>query len=838
MPAHRPTAEPIIVWLALGLALVPVLARAVTNATAQAYFDLDPAVIESPLAALTPAVSMALDLVSLAGSAVVLGGASGAGRGRLWLWASGCAAPACALLAYHAAWGGAHGVGSYEQARVGLAWASGIALCAALSGLAPDAPQRRACLAVLLGVIGLLAVRAAVQVAVEAPATAAAFRAQREVLLAAQGWAPDSPQAKSYQRRVLQTEATAWFGLANVLGSVGAGVAAAGLAALAGTAWRPGGAAPSRWALPAAWAAPGALVVWLTGSRGAWVALGSGAVLAVAAGWVVRRSGPSQGRARPLARWIVWLPVGLVLAGQGLIGARGLLDDALGELSVWFRAMYASAAAAIGADAWLTGVGPGGFRDAYLLAKDPRSPEEVSSPHSLPWDFWATLGVPGLALVAAWLAWQCRGWAAVARRGAHDDDDDPAPARAAARFVALVPAAAVLASAWTERADPQPEAAIARLIGLGLWIALAWHAQRPGAPSTRTLRAAGLAAVAVWALHGQIEVVWTWPASAGVLWAVLGASSATSRLPTGPATAAGQRKRARRLAGWACAAVVIGAGVAAAPAAARAWRAEARAAQAARALWPIARAGTLLRRLSDPLEPAPKGQIIAELALVVGLDPSGLPPGAAGLDAVRAAALAAEVAGLSAAAEFLVPHGAQSGVTRADWRLWRERARVLARLAGAQAALGQPERARLAAGLAIEALPLPPEGARDAAVRASMRATIAVTLEGLGERGGLTAADSAALRASAAEALERAAALDPTNPLHLDTLLRLLQRAPAPAPDAQPAGGDAPAARIAGVARRLLALDDLAGLDRAVRGLSQGRRREVERLAVLGPRPE
>ena len=64
----------------------------------------------------------------------------------------------------------------------------------------------------------------------------------------------------------------------------------------------------------------------------------------------------------------------------------------------------------------LTGVGPDGFQQAYLFAKNPLSPEEVSSPHSILFDWLSTLGVAGLAW-GALLVLGCGGGAGVAQRG-------------------------------------------------------------------------------------------------------------------------------------------------------------------------------------------------------------------------------------------------------------------------------------------------------------------------------------------------------------------------------------------------------------------------------------
>src|SRR5690606_14992553 len=97
-----------------------------------------------------------------------------------------------------------------------------------------------------------------------------------------------------------------------------------------------------------------------------------------------------------------------VILPLAAIALRGLLGERLGELSLLFRSFYLRGAIAIIADHPLLGVGPAGFKDAYMLAKPAIAPEDVTSAHSVLFDLGATLGLAGLAWIAllAWWTWR------------------------------------------------------------------------------------------------------------------------------------------------------------------------------------------------------------------------------------------------------------------------------------------------------------------------------------------------------------------------------------------------------------------------------------------------
>ena len=133
----------------------------------------------------------------------------------------------------------------------------------------------------------------------------------------------------------------------------------------------------------------------MTRSKGAALAAGAGFALLVA---------PLTGGSRRsfVERHGSAIAVVMVVGVFAAILARGLLvpESWLGERSLLFRWHYLVGAARITGEQALTGVGPDGFQGAYMMARLPRSPEEVTSAHSMFVDWISMLGVSGLAWAA------------------------------------------------------------------------------------------------------------------------------------------------------------------------------------------------------------------------------------------------------------------------------------------------------------------------------------------------------------------------------------------------------------------------------------------------------
>ena len=185
------------------------------------------------------------------------------------------------------------------------------------------------------------------------------------------------------------------------------------------------------------------------------------------------------------------------------IVARGVVGESVGELSLLFRWFYIEAASRIALDHPLLGVGPGGFKDAYAVAKNPISPENAASPHSVLFDAAATMGLAVGAGVLALVVLAAQRAAGGLLRAAPAEEQ-------AATFprLALVagPALAVVIGVRFELQSVGGltlALALAWVLGLAGWVALAW-AMRRGPSGQAVLGAAAAALVLI--AHGQIEM--------------------------------------------------------------------------------------------------------------------------------------------------------------------------------------------------------------------------------------------------------------------------------------------------------------------------------------------
>ena len=764
---------------AVVLVLAPLLLRAVQPVSTLPGWELDPLVLPVVASGLGPGGSMLVDAVGLLGAALAIA-VAGVGRREAALALLG-AVP----ILWHG-WLKPGGPSLHDQ-RIGLAWAAGMIGAVGLRALAGDRRWRAVILGVLIGAVGAMAVRAGVQAFIEHPATVAEFQRHREQIFAAQGWSPESSMAKAYERRLMQNDASAWFGLSNVLASVSAAavVASAGLA-LSG--WKRAGAMGRSGLALAVGAA--ALALALTQSKGG---VGTLVVGLAAAGSlaVVRRGG-----------WIGPAFIALALAG---VIARGFVGERLGELSIYFRWFYVTAAAKIGAHAPWLGVGPDGFKDAFLLAKDPLCPEEVASPHSVFFDWWACLGLGGLAWAALLVAWSARVGAV-----AHDEPgegDRPPATRALVRVAVAVPVVVTLAAAVMEGESFGPANAAVRLGGLVLWSVVA------GAVTVAVLRGAGrlvgvaLAGSAVALLtHAQIELTIAWTLSGGMVLAWVAVASAR-----GPGRPAGPRG------GLVVAPVVVllalGAGVTTARTVA--WE---------RGLLAAAREAEVFPNLAR----VAGGEVSMSEARRLADRDSTWADAASMLDAARGNGQSAPAAAREAQARLL--EAAAAGLARAEaitprlFTLDREISRlnlIGAQLAEARRRAGEPDQETRRDNLLAEAARW--------ADRPRRSASAAVWRQAVHETGWRLTGQPAAGRAALEAGLE-AGTLDPTNPMHPAKAARL-------AAELGQTGDREAGALAAGLAAKSLALDGFARLDRLVRGLSGDERAVLEGLARAASTP-
>lgn len=792
-----------LTWVALLFVLTPLLVRASFASTTLPGWDVDPLIFWPMTPAIGPGGSMLADAIVLLGIGLLFLGEARAGRRVGGWWLAGVAIGAAPAV-LHGWWWQADGSwaahGSLGNQRIGSAWTAAVLGAIAVLHAARDETVRRALVGVLAALVVLLSLRGLQQVYVEHPDTVRTFNANREKWLAAYGWAPDSPMAQAYIRRLMQPEATGWFALSNVYASfagLGVGIAAGWLwGTFTRASPRGSPAGTDRW-IAAILLAASLAATYAADSKGGY-AVAAVALGLVAAGKVARkRSGLSR-----LGPWLGPVGIASVLAA---VAARGFFGERLGELSILFRWFYMEAAARIFASDPLRGVGPDGFQLAYLTAKNPLSPEEVTSPHSVMLDWLSTLGIAGGAWCIVLLAISVR----VGRALVGPASDDPAGAeggagraRNAIRTGMLSLALATIVCSWLETPNLTPGGAAVRGGALALGCLLLATVSRSGRGSGIDL---GLAAGALAMLaHAQIELTAVNVTACGVFLLALGAAGAAA--DNEASAVPGQRRSvAAGLAGAAgCFIAAAGLLIAGAVPALR-WESDLK--QAALAVQPLAEFADRLAALNEGSPSDERDRLFGDLAEATGRPVDPTPAG------IRAAFEALEARLVPEAARLLER---ASGRYPDEWRVAREASRLHLRLADAASRRGDPVRAAEARRAVLGAfdpagrVPPDPEVALRNAPR--LRAE-ALALEALYRRG--HASDGLSM---AAARLEQAFGLDPYNTeiaLRLFKLTRELGRSDASRQ----------------WAATCLRLDSFSRLDAGIRGLSSQDLRELQDAA-------
>jgi len=779
-------------WTGLAIILATACVRALTTISELPGWDLDPSLIDAPLGGVGPAASMWLDALLLLGSSLTFVGEALLGRRPVW-WSLALALAGCVPVLAH---GWLIGGGSFEQARIGAAWAAGIIAATALWHACRDDAPRRVAAAVLLGIVAVFFLKGLHQLFIEHPRTLAEYEANRDVFLAAQGWSPDSPMARTYERRLRQPEASGWFGLANVYATFAAAGAVALGAMTAGLLRAPRRPGPLIGASLLTVLAAAGLV--MSGAKGGFIAAAAGGAATAALAAITLA--PHLPRRTLIAAAIA---VAAVAGPIALIILRGQLgEDALGgDRSLLFRWFYAEAAGRIAADHPLLGVGPAGFQDAYLLAKNPLSPEDVRSPHSLLLDWPSTLGLFGLAWVALFIGWLTRAAIAAVRP---PDPAPPPPApedtRTELRVALLACAAAIIVATWFDRRHTTPDAALIRVGSLAIWCAATWAIARAAAarPGILPLALAGGALTA--AAHGQIDVAGSWPQSAALFLALIAASGA----PPTPASSPTPSRLNFAPGLIACLLAVFLVVAGALPA--QRWERDLHdAANHARTLAQVNDLLTQTRSTDPAAALRARTDLLSLLTTALGrrVEPTSASVEAALTDLEVRVSLAAADRLASAADRDL-----------SDWRPRREASRMLARAATALARSGRRTDSAATFDRAVEILGGPADPAAASENRpATQFAWLAVIYRTRHE----ALADAAALRGAVA-ALFVADTKDPTNPDHAARLALTLR-----------ALGDLDAARD--WARRALDRERLARLDPEARGFSDQQRAALRALA-------
>ncbi len=489
-----------LLQVCFGAMLVVVLTRASVVFEPFPGWDGQPLASVSAIVGLGPAGFLLLDVAAALLAAWVC---ALAGR-RLGLIAAAAFVGGAAVVAHTLLFAR----GDAEPLPVAGAWSSGAAVLAAASVCGAHPAVRRAAVAIVCGFLCILLAKGAGQLLVEHPSVVAAFDNDPAAALADRGYAPGSPAALQFERRLRQPDITGWFGLSNVLAAY---FAAGAVAAFATCSQARHAARHWAWAVVAAlcllcWAG-----VYLSGSK-------AGLALAAAgsAAFVAARCAGALLAGRPPTGWLARLfGVGLWMLPPLAIAARAWFLPHEGELSLLFRWFYLESAAEIAASNLPAGTGVDGFRAAYAMAKPPIAPETVTTAHNAVADWAAMLGLFGLPLIAvvALSAWRT----APRLASATPRMWSPGPSRVTVLCMALVLGIPVVASATAESAATLIELAVLRIVGLAAAVAVAsavWRL-RPGP-------AAVAAGALVLLAHAQIDMLLFHPGSIPLALLVVG----------------------------------------------------------------------------------------------------------------------------------------------------------------------------------------------------------------------------------------------------------------------------------------------------------------------------
>jgi hypothetical protein len=791
---------PALERIGLVLALAAPLTRATVLVSPFPGWDLDPFTVPSPSSGMGPSGSMLCDLIASFGAVLVL----------IARWLGGVALPIvpAALFGLGAIGVLIHTVFSGANATVAETWIGSSWLAAMLLGLClattPAGERgdrvRAVAGAVFLGFVALLAVRGAQQVFIEHPQTLADFRRNREAIFAAQGWSPGSAMAKAYERRLMQPEATGWFGLANVYATFAAAGTVLSLVLVTASvrSYMREGEARSIAGVAGAIAAliGSGAALYFAGGKGGYAAAAVG-VIGVAALVALRVRAVREPKHVALAGGIIG--AGVLGAICMLVAFRGVLGDRLPELSLLFRWFYMEAAVRIGMDHLLMGVGPDGFQQAYMLAKNPLSPEDVTSSHNMLLDWFATLGVFGLAWVALWVSWMWRAGAVAAIDIMHraptmeflPDDRD----RHDRWTLGAIGAFAVVAGVRIDQQVLTPDAAVTRLAGLLAFCVVGWVTLSALRRDERLTRLALTGAAMAAAGHALIDVAGVWPAAAPLVCMLVGAAA------TQPG--AGTKLAFLKRGGLAMIGIVALLAAMSSITVQRLFLWETWLRESAATAGEVATLHQRWQGIVDDLRSRRPGATEAARAFATELGVRELEPTAIE-EGLRNADLNAMVRSRLVFEKLLN--------FKEEWKIRREASRIdlrrasLLRLMGSEAEAVEAE--LKAEAVMADALPRLNQTSSELAWLALIQESIA---RGPTERETLL---------KAAEALEQAATLAPYELEYALRLMRIYERA-----------GDSAGARR--WASKALQLDSALKYDREVKGMSQRDREEAKRLAGL-----
>ena len=510
-------------------ALIVVLAavlRCLVVIAPRIYFDQDPRFTPLIPDGLGPAGTQLLDLLTITAAGLVISKADRIHKIQLLLAGIGLA-----FIAWHA-WQSAGNL------RVGSSWAAAICTGLAAVHFTEDKYLRRISLAIVLGLTGLLAARGFYQILAENPRTIEYFQQHRADQLAAQGWSVRSAQARLLERRITQNEASGWFGLTNIYGSIMAAFFVGWSVLLISNLRNTGNQRRYFLLLVSAFCATVISLagVYVSRSKGAAGAVVLALTLLTITWFLLRRNKTS--RFVPLVGVCAAVVVLLAVVLRGLLGEHIPPEK---ELSLLFRWQYLIGAFRIWLSHPVTGVGPDRFKAAYQILKPALSPEEVISPHSIFADYISTLGLGGIALSALVLAWIIRcGKAALPKNNRIKLSEKPSADTCNAflhrpYFLPLAILVTALIALRLEATVLLGDDISVRSVGIAMFIVFSLTAFRlldfpdneKDVSTAEQLILSGM--VLVLFAHAQIEMTPVIPASAPVFMLVLGLAARDSR---------------------------------------------------------------------------------------------------------------------------------------------------------------------------------------------------------------------------------------------------------------------------------------------------------------------
>lgn len=516
--------------LALVVLAAVASARAMVAIAPALRFDSDPAIVPGAFAGIGPSASLLLDALGVAAIAFLAaarlrasrlesGRAIGASTALLLL----LPLPALLLLTLAPS-------GGFADLWRGATWL--VAALAAAMVAGTDRAGRAVVIGALVGAVAAMVVRGASQVLIEHPAMVAEFERSRDAFLASRGWTPGSAAALAYERRLRQPEASGWFGLANVH----SGIMVSAFFLLAALAWatRPTRKSVTAGGALCAMVALGALAtVIVNGSKGALFVLAIGVVVFALLMRMARAPDARRQRwvPRTLACLVLLAPLAAFVRG-GLLG-----ETAMAERSLLFRWQYLIGSLRMFVAEPLTGVGVGGFQDAYTLRRPWFSPEEVVSAHAAFVDWIAVFGIGGVGVIALAMVllvrslrapWRCD----MAPSALSTPSTPPGPPTGllAAISAGTGGALAMSLTASTDlNADSLVIRAAALFIAIGTSLLVAHIVERATPEDERIIGVGTAVAALVLVVHAQVDMTFWLPGSVWWCWLLLGIAAAAAR---------------------------------------------------------------------------------------------------------------------------------------------------------------------------------------------------------------------------------------------------------------------------------------------------------------------